>query len=195
MYKTTDSPRRRRKRGTRVRVRKSVKSTGEERASVGHNARRTGGDREVTSRRGRHRGVASSENVKVKVTGRVRVSVAIGESEPAHKPGWPPGSLSAGGTRAPAGVAVLGLAGNPPLPKEAGPDPPPGLPHMKRASGRLQRSQPAGRVIGSVDKSRGECCDSQRGLCLCCTTPREPAPPPQTKKKVLSSLSPITYSL
>eukprot|EP00962_Isochrysis_galbana_P027886 scaffold8778_cov112-Isochrysis_galbana.AAC.1 len=111
--------------------------------------------REVTSRRGRHKGVASGEDVKVKVTGRVRVSVAIGESRTSTQARVAPvGSLSAGGTRAPAGVAV-GLAGNPPLPKEAGPDPPPGLPHMKRASGRLQRSQPVGRMIGSVDTDGG----------------------------------------
>eukprot|EP00962_Isochrysis_galbana_P034748 scaffold11822_cov120-Isochrysis_galbana.AAC.5 len=67
------SPRRRRQQGTRVRVRKSVESTGEERASVGHDARRTGGDRE----RGRHKGVASSEDVKVKVTGRVMRSAEV----------------------------------------------------------------------------------------------------------------------
>jgi len=50
---------------------------------------------------------------------------------------------------------AVGLPGNPPLPKEAGPDPPPGPPHTKRASGRLQRSQPVGRVIGSVDTKTG----------------------------------------
>eukprot|EP00962_Isochrysis_galbana_P013354 scaffold3801_cov124-Isochrysis_galbana.AAC.24 len=35
-----------RRRGTRMRVRKGVESTGEERAGVGHDARRTSGDRE-----------------------------------------------------------------------------------------------------------------------------------------------------
>ena len=97
--------------------------------------------------------------------------MAIGESEPAHtSPGGPRvlkgpsrGSGQNRGGREGAfqpeerGLqqVAVGLAGNPPLPKEAGPDPPPGLPHMKRASGRLQRSQPVGRVIGSVDKVGG----------------------------------------
>eukprot|EP00962_Isochrysis_galbana_P019359 scaffold5641_cov110-Isochrysis_galbana.AAC.3 len=54
----------------------------------------------------------------MKTTGRVRVSVAIGESEPALKSGWPPGSLSTGGTRAPAGDG--GAFREPAPPKEAG---------------------------------------------------------------------------
>eukprot|EP00962_Isochrysis_galbana_P008269 scaffold2264_cov114-Isochrysis_galbana.AAC.1 len=93
--------------------------------------------REVTSRRSRHKGVASASGENVKTTGR-------GGREGAFQPE----------ERGLQQVAV-GLPGNPPLPKEAGPDPPPGLPHMKRASGRLQRSQPVGRVVGSVDKVGG----------------------------------------
>eukprot|EP00962_Isochrysis_galbana_P006760 scaffold1822_cov105-Isochrysis_galbana.AAC.2 len=89
MYKTTVSPRRRRQQGTRVRVRKSVESTGEERASVGQEARRTGGDRERRESesdrtgaclRGNRRERTSTQAwvAPVSLRGRVGVRVEIG---------------------------------------------------------------------------------------------------------------------